>query len=100
MRDILASLDRENVGWKMVYNFLGNDGKTWRNLYLLSLKTSLSKRSRTFFRAVYPNKNHVTTTLLVQISACSMQEVVLILVLLCLIMRYGYDIPVVIEMIK
>ena len=29
-----------------------------------------------------------------------MQEVVLILVLLCLIMRDGYDIPVVIEMIK
>ena len=27
MRDILASLDRENVGWKMVYNFLGNDEK-------------------------------------------------------------------------
>ena len=24
MRDILASLDWENVGWKMLYNFLGN----------------------------------------------------------------------------
>ena len=27
MRDILASLDRENVGWKMVYNVLDNDKK-------------------------------------------------------------------------
>ena len=35
--------------------------KTQRNLYLLSLKTSLWKRSRTFFRTVYPSKNHVTT---------------------------------------
>ena len=37
---------------------MGKDEKTWRNLYLLSLKTSLWKRSRTFFPAVYPNKNH------------------------------------------
>ena len=61
MRDILASFDRENVGWKMVSNFLGNDEKTWINLYLLSLKTSVWKRSPTFFRAVCPNKNNVTT---------------------------------------
>ena len=27
MRDILPSLDRENVGWKLMYNFLGNDEK-------------------------------------------------------------------------
>ena len=27
MRDILALLDQGNVGWKMVYNFLGNDEK-------------------------------------------------------------------------
>ena len=27
MRDILASLDLKNVGWKMVYNFLGNEMK-------------------------------------------------------------------------
>ena len=26
--DILVAFDRENVGWKMVYNFLGIDGKT------------------------------------------------------------------------
>ena len=25
---ILVALDRENVGWKMVYNFLGIDEKT------------------------------------------------------------------------
>ena len=49
------------MGWKMVYNFLGKDEKTWRNLYLLLLKTSLRKRSWIFIRAVYPNKNHVTT---------------------------------------
>ena len=60
MRDILASLDRENVGWKMVYTFLGNDEKTLRNLCFLSLKTSLWKRSQTFFRVVYRNKYHVT----------------------------------------
>ena len=46
----------ENVGWKRAYNFLGKDEKTRRNLYLLSLKTSLWKRSRTFFRTVYRNK--------------------------------------------
>ena len=49
MRDILASFDRENVGWKMMYNFLGNDEKTCSNIYLLSLKTSTWKRSQTFF---------------------------------------------------
>ena len=26
--DILVAFDRENVGWKMVYNFLGIDEKT------------------------------------------------------------------------
>ena len=49
------------MGWKRVYNFLGKDEKTQRNLYLLSLKTSLWKRNRTFFSTVYPSKNHVTT---------------------------------------
>ena len=45
----------------MVYNFLGKDENTQRNLYLLLLKTLLRKRSRAFFCTVYPNKNHVTT---------------------------------------
>ena len=42
MRDILASLDRENVGWKMVYNFLGNDGKisTYSHLNIIVEKKS------------------------------------------------------------
>ena len=39
----MASLDRENMGWKRVYNFLGKDEITWRNLYLFLLKTSLWK---------------------------------------------------------
>ena len=46
------------MGWKMVYNFLGNDEKNTEK----SLLTSLWKRSRTFLRAVYQNKNHVTLT--------------------------------------
>ena len=53
----------ENVGWKMVYNFLGKDEKTWRYLYLLKLRTSLWKRRRTFFLTVDPSKTHVTTHL-------------------------------------
>ena len=59
--DILASLDQEKCGLKLVYNFLGEDEKTQRNLYLLLLKTSLWKEVRHFFRTLYPNKNHVTT---------------------------------------
>ena len=51
---------RKNVGSKRVYNFLGKDEKTQRNLYVLSLKTSLWKSSRTFNRTLYPNNNHVT----------------------------------------
>ena len=46
--DILASLDQENVGWKMVYNFLGKDEKTQRNSYLLLLKTSVWKEVHHF----------------------------------------------------
>ena len=38
----------KNVGWKMVQNFLGKDENTRRNLYLLSLKTSLWKKVRHF----------------------------------------------------
>ena len=45
----------------MVCNFLGKDENTRRNLYLLMQKTLLWKRSRTFFRTMYPNKTHVTT---------------------------------------
>ena len=56
-RDILASLNRENCGLKMVYIFLGKDDKTWRNLYLFSLKTSLWKEVGHFFSTVYPSKN-------------------------------------------
>ena len=28
----MSSLDRENVGWKMVYNFLGNDKNMEKSL--------------------------------------------------------------------
>ena len=45
----------------MVYNFLCEDEKTRRNIYLLLLKTSVWKEVRHFFRTVYPNRNHVTT---------------------------------------
>ena len=49
------------MGWNMVYNFLGKDEKTWRNLYLLSLKTSLWKEVRHFsVQCIHTNKNHVT----------------------------------------
>ena len=48
------------MGREMVHNFQGKDENTQRNLYFLLLKTSLWKRSRTFFRTVYPKK-HVTT---------------------------------------
>ena len=48
------------MGWKMVYNFLGYDEKTPQKS-LLSFKTSMWKKSLTFFHRVYPNKNHVTT---------------------------------------
>ena len=44
----------------MVHNFLGKDEKTLEKS-LLSLKTSMWKRSRIIFCTVYPNKNHVTT---------------------------------------
>ena len=48
----------ENVGWKMVYNFLGIDEKTLRNL------PTFDQNVRTVYsniRTVYPSKNHVTT---------------------------------------
>ena len=48
----------ENVGWKMVYNFLGIDEKTQRNL------PTFDQNVRTVYsniRTVYPSKNHVTT---------------------------------------
>ena len=59
--DILASLDREKCWLENGVNFLGKEKKTRRNLYLLLLKTSLWKRSRPFFRTVYPNRSHMTT---------------------------------------
>ena len=49
------------MGWKRVYNFLGKDEKTRRNLYLLLLKTSLWKEVHHFFRTLYSNRNQVTT---------------------------------------
>ena len=48
----------ENVGWKMVYNFLGIDEITYRNLPIFD------QNVRTLYlniRTVYPSKNHVTT---------------------------------------
>ena len=41
MRDALVSLDRENFGLEMVYNILGNEEKTRRILYLLSLSLNI-----------------------------------------------------------
>ena len=46
------------MGWKMVYNFLGIDKKTKRNL------PTFDQTVRTVYsniRIVYPSKNHVTT---------------------------------------
>ena len=51
-------LKGENVGWKMVYNFLSIDEKTKRNL------PTFDQNVRTLYsniRTVYPSKNHVTT---------------------------------------
>ena len=50
--------DRENVGWKMVYNFLGIDEKTKRNLLTFDQNIGAVYLN---IRSVYPNKNHVTT---------------------------------------
>ena len=55
----MVAFDRgKNVGWKMVYNFLGRDEKTDRNLLTFdqNIRSVYSN-----IRAVYPNKNHVTT---------------------------------------
>ena len=46
------------MGSKMVYNFLGKDEKTWRNL--LTLDQNIHSVYSPI-RAVYPNKNHVTS---------------------------------------
>ena len=46
------------MGWKMVYNFLGIDEKTSRNL------PTFDQNVRTVYsniRTVYQSKNHVTT---------------------------------------
>ena len=48
----------DNVGWRMVYNFLGIDEKTKRNL------PTFDQNVRTVYsniRRVYQSKNHVTT---------------------------------------
>ena len=55
---ILVAFIGGNVGWKMVYNFLGIDEKTKRNL------PTFDQNVRTVYsniRTVYPSKNHVTT---------------------------------------
>ena len=48
----------KNVGWKMVYNFLGIDEKTKRNLLTFDQNIYAVYSN---IHAVYPNKNHVTT---------------------------------------
>ena len=48
MRDILASLIRENVGWKMVYNFQGNDEKNMEKSLLTLLNIIEEKKSDIF----------------------------------------------------
>ena len=54
--DILTSLDwGEMLAGKWCIPFWVKMEKTGRNLNLLSLKTSLWKRSWTFFHTVYPN---------------------------------------------
>ena len=56
--DILVAFDGENVGWKIVYNFLGIDEKTLRNLLIFyqNVRTVYS-----YIRTVYPDKEHVTS---------------------------------------
>ena len=53
----MVVFDRENVGWKMVYNFLGIDEKTKRNLTFVQNICEVYLN----IRSVYPNKIHVTT---------------------------------------
>ena len=48
MRDILALFDRGNVGWKMVYNFLGNDEKHGEISTYFRLKHDCRKEVRHF----------------------------------------------------
>ena len=48
MRDILALLDQGNVGWKMVYNFLGNDEKHGEISTSFRLKHDCRKEVRHF----------------------------------------------------
>ena len=38
--DIQVAFDQENVGWKMVYNFLGIDEKKYREIYFHSIRIS------------------------------------------------------------
>ena len=58
MRAILASLDLENVGWKMVYNFLGIYEKTWRNIIV-------EKKLDIFSVQCIQTKTNVTTLLMI-----------------------------------
>ena len=56
---MLVAFDRENSGWKTVYDFLDID----REIYLLHSIT-FDQNIRIVYsniRAVYPNKTHVTT---------------------------------------
>ena len=48
------------MGWKMVYNFLGIDEKTQRNLPTFDQNVRIVYSN---IRTVYPSKNHVTTHL-------------------------------------
>ena len=47
--DILTSLDRGNVGWKMVYNFLGKDEKHGEISTYFRFKHYCGKEVRHFF---------------------------------------------------
>ena len=56
--DVLVAFEWENVGWKMVYNFLGIDEKIKRNLFTFDQNVCTVYSN---INTVYPSKNHVTT---------------------------------------
>ena len=58
---ILVAFDRENVGWKMVYNFLGIDEKKHAEISTYFCLKHRSGKKSAIFRTVYPKRNHVTT---------------------------------------
>ena len=56
--DILVAFDQEKCGLEMVYNSLGIDEKTWRNLLTFDQNVCTVYSN---ICTVYQSKNHVTT---------------------------------------